>query len=168
MRPHAEDIEDKIQKRVENMWLDYEIEFLLRAQGWIPGRSVGIGAWVARLVDLGFSILPHGESILTSLGGLTVTPRQGKGCAYFSEQIRFDPLEEGAADMETIEYWESSLGQNLMPLAVTSEDVRIVLGDDDCLYGLSSNQACRHGPDLLTSMRGLLLADRVPELLEPR
>jgi hypothetical protein len=148
------------------LWSDPDIHCLLTAQGISPNRTVLIETWLREISSKKLHVCQQGEEILRVLGALTIVPKRGEGCAFYMEDVLFDPMEEGAVEREIIEIWEAELGRNLMPIGVDSRDDRIVIDDEGCIYSIAQgNMACRHGDDLRTSLRGLLLADRKPILL---
>jgi hypothetical protein len=107
---------------------------LLWRAGWRPDRRVETIAWVGRLMEEGFLPNPLADSILESLGGLSV-PIPAAGINPYDHELRFEPVRAATGDRDRAEAWETALGIHLFPLG---EEIRtgnvMWIGDDGKIY----------------------------------
>ncbi|CAG0955989.1 hypothetical protein ARNL5_00506 [Anaerolineae bacterium] len=149
------------------IWNDTEIRQLLLGQQIGLNRSVSIDVWLNYLAEQHLHCNPDGEEILRVLGGLIVVPKHGEGCMYYGDDLHFDPTRLDVGDAQDIESWEANLGCNLMPIGIVLRElVPIVIDDEGRIYCIVGNIAYSSGDDLNGSLRGLLLADRIPVVLD--
>ncbi|MDX8048573.1 SUKH-3 domain-containing protein [Lentzea sp. BCCO 10_0798] len=99
---------------------------LLEAAGWYPGRNVSIEAWDDVLRSEGHRLSPAAKEVLTSLGGLTVTPSPA---AKYGERLHFEPELAGAGAYDIAERFEVLFGQTFYPIAEWVSNSIVYLGD---------------------------------------
>lgn len=91
-----------------------EVEHILRAAGWLPGRQVDTDAWRERLELGGFRWNVAADRFLEEFGGLAVDV-SGPGITSAREPFELDPtLVEG--DDDRFAGWAEVVGESIAPV----------------------------------------------------
>lgn len=96
-----------------------EVERVLRAAGWQPGRQVDTTAWRRDLESTGFRMHEAAERFLAEFGGLKVDIR-GRGISVAREPFEFDPMLADGEDDRFTE-WGEDIGETLFPIGVLDQ-----------------------------------------------
>lgn len=91
-----------------------EVERVLRAAGWHPGRSHDTTPWREQLEADGFRMHPAAEEFLREFGGLTFGPGD-LGITRAREAFELDPLLALGED-DRFGEWGEEIGRHLFPL----------------------------------------------------
>ncbi|MGK4582246.1 SUKH-3 domain-containing protein [Kitasatospora sp. HPMI-4] len=91
-----------------------EVERVLRAAGWEPGRNVSIEPWRRMFEGSNLHMHEAAEHFLSEFGGLTVNP-DGPGISRAPTQFELDP---GLADGEEERFseWSEEIGETIVPI----------------------------------------------------
>ncbi|GAA1170758.1 SUKH-3 domain-containing protein [Streptomyces hebeiensis] len=106
-----------------------EVDCVLRAAGWTPGRKVDAELWLAAFEAEGLQRNPVVSSFLAEFGGLAINI-SGAGISRAREPFEFDPLlcrGEGDRFLE----WGEEIGRSIFPVGVHDRG-RFFLGVDEC------------------------------------
>ncbi len=96
-----------------------EVERVLRAAGWQPGRQVDTTAWRQDLEKSGFRMHDGAERFLAEFGGLKVDVR-GPGVSVARVPFEFDPMLADGEDDRFAE-WGDDIGQALFPIGALDQ-----------------------------------------------
>lgn len=96
--------------------LNPEIERILRAAGWFPGRSIDPMGWIAQLECEGLHASDAAVAALCELGGLRVDPPDRVGAVIKPQPFDFLPLDVASGEAERFLTWEAQAGTSLFPL----------------------------------------------------
>jgi hypothetical protein len=96
-----------------------EVDRVLRAAGWQPGRQVDTTAWRLALESSGYRMHEAAERFLAEYGGIKVTAR-GPGISVAREPFEFDPLQADGEDDRFAE-WGEEIGRTLFPVGVLDQ-----------------------------------------------
>ncbi|MGI5412702.1 SUKH-3 domain-containing protein [Streptomyces chartreusis] len=105
-----------------------EVDQVLRAAGWTPGRQVDPESWLSAFEAEGLKSHAAARAFLTEFGGITVN-LSGPGITRSREPFEFDPLLcEGEGD-RFLE-WGEEVKKSIFPIGVL-DDGRFFLGIDE-------------------------------------
>ena len=105
-----------------------EVDQVLRAAGWAPGRQVDPEPWLSAFEAEGLQRHAAASAFLTEFGGIAVNI-SGSGINRTREPFEFDPLLcEGEGD-RFLE-WGEEVKKSIFPIGVLDEG-RFFLGIDD-------------------------------------
>ncbi|MEV6742354.1 SUKH-3 domain-containing protein [Streptomyces sp. NPDC051104] len=91
-----------------------EVDEVLEASGWAPGRKVDAGRWRSMFEAVGLAMHDAAEAFLQEFGGLTVNvSRPGITCARTPFEL--DPELAFGEDDRFLE-WGEAIGRRLFPL----------------------------------------------------
>jgi hypothetical protein len=135
-----------------------ELENVLRAAGWRPGRRVSTSEWIGTLRLHGFSIVPEAEVALQEFGGLRVEPVRTPSDTHAPGVVIFDPLIE--AELDRVADWQEQLGTRLTPIGQFSGQSCLLLAEDGSVYILWDQFLWKVGSSLLDALANTLLFGR--------
>jgi hypothetical protein len=139
----------------------------LEEAGWAPGRHFDAQRWIAQLREDGYSIVPPATQVLEALGGLDVLPPERNTSTYRSGPIKFDPVWAATGEADRIHNREGQLGVALTPVGEWSDEYILLVAEDGQVFAETTFQLVRLGRDVDSALVRLILADTLPELVEP-
>jgi hypothetical protein len=105
-----------------------DVQEILEASGWTPGRRVDTTAWRSRFESVGLVMHAAAETFLQEFGGLVVDI-SGPGISCAREPFEIDP-ELAWAEEDLFAHWSDFLGRRLYPLGELDRG-RFFLGIDE-------------------------------------
>lgn len=105
-----------------------EVENVLLAAGWWPGRKIDVTDWCVRMADSNFHMHDAAKKFLSEFGGLSFN-LAGEGISRAREPFDLDPVQAWGEDDRFAE-WGSIIGRSLFPVGVLDQG-RFFLGIDE-------------------------------------
>lgn len=105
-----------------------EVEDVLEASGWTPGRKVDTARWRSMFASVGLDMHAAAEAFLEEFGGLTVHV-SGPGISCARTPFELDP-ELAWGEEERFMEWGEAIGRHLYPLGELDHG-RFFLGIDE-------------------------------------
>ncbi|MFE0641792.1 SUKH-3 domain-containing protein [Streptomyces sp. NPDC058877] len=105
-----------------------EVNAVLEASGWTPGRKVGTDRWRSMFESVGLAMHDAAEAFLQEFGGLTVNVN-GPGISCARTPFELDP-ELAWGENDRFAEWGEAIGRRLYPLGELDHG-RFFLGIDE-------------------------------------
>ncbi|MCM3299992.1 SUKH-3 domain-containing protein [Streptomyces pseudogriseolus] len=105
-----------------------EVDGVLKASGWTPGRKVDTARWRSMFEAAGLVMHDAAEAFLQEFGGLTVNV-SGPGISRAREPFELDP-EVACGEEDRFTEWSEAMGRHLYPLGELDHG-RFLLGIDE-------------------------------------
>jgi hypothetical protein len=142
-----------------------DLRTALEEAGWSDAFHFDADAWFDELRAEGFAINNQARLVLENLGGLTVRSRSVGTAAFGSGEARFEPLWAATGESDRIRARERQFGTSLCPLGEWCGEYILLAGGDGAIYAETTFQFLRLGTDIISALRTIVLADRLPDEL---
>lgn len=141
---------------------------VLTSCGWHEDRIVDPSKWVTRLAAEGFIMIPEAVSILKSFGGLTIVPQKSPDAVFLPDKLTFDPVLAASGEFEAVDYWQSTIGKKLSPIAEIGGGAILMVGDDGQIMSCWPDRIWRDGASFIDALENtLIIGKRRPLELDP-
>jgi hypothetical protein len=138
-----------------------ELENMLYAAGWYPGRRVSVSQWLEELREYGFSIVPQAVAVLEEFGGLKIEPVRTPTDLFSPGPVIVDPLVD--AELDRFQDWEEQLKTRLTPVGQFDGQSCLAIAEDGSVYMMWDSCLWKVGSSWLDALENsLLFARRKP------